>query len=126
MRAVGGCHPFALALPERVLAVVLFYRLHLTGHLLSCLFSLDESNLWGDRTQRLAPVLLQVLPVPAQDHLLSPLEQAKETKDASSNAHADQKKAPRKRIGTLQELLEAFPELRDVCADGTEQQARTI
>ncbi|BCM91509.1 hypothetical protein IAD21_03384 [Abditibacteriota bacterium] len=123
VRAVGAGHPFALALPERVLAVVLFYRLHLTGHLLSCLFSLDESNLWRDRTHRLAPMLLFVLPVPVHDHLLSALEEAKDSsKEAPVPAEGDKKKAPRRRIGTLKELLEAFPELRDVCADGTEQQ----
>ena len=114
LRAVGGGRPFTLALEERVLSALLYYRLHLTGHLLSCLFELDESNLWRDRTRHLQPLLLDVLPVPMQDHLLSCLDQ--------SNSHPSHKsKPPRKRIGTRQELLEAYPELREVCVDGTEQ-----
>ncbi len=34
LRAVGGGRKFTLALEERVLAALLFYSLHLTGHLL--------------------------------------------------------------------------------------------
>lgn len=114
LRAVGGGRKFTLALEERVLAALLYYRLHLTGHLLSCLFELDESNLWRDRTFHLQPLLLDVLPVPMQDHLLSCL-------DDPHSSKPQPQKPRRKRIGTLQELLEAYPELRDVCVDGTEQ-----
>jgi hypothetical protein len=52
------------------------------------------------------PSLKQVLPGPRQEELLSPTVQA----------HA------KKRISTLQELLEAHPEFKEVLLDATEQE----
>lgn len=115
-RALGGGRRLSLELEERLLSTLLYYRLHLTGLLLSCLFELDESNLWRERNQRMVPVLLEVLPTPMQDHLLCALED--KPKGSGSGGGGSQ----RKRIGTLKELLEAYPELRDVCVDATEQQ----
>ena len=115
-RQVGGGRGFALGLEERLLATLLFYRLHLTGILLSCLFDLDESNLWRERHWRMLPVLQDVLPTPMQDHLLSSLEKPSQGGGGGGGGKA------RKRISTLQELLEAYPELRDLCVDATEQE----
>ena len=85
-RALGGGHPFKLALEERLLATLLYYRLHLTGFLLGCLFSVHESNLWRERYHRLLPILLGVLPVPMQDHLLSALEANADTVSGSDGS----------------------------------------
>ena len=120
-RAVGGGHPFTLSLEGRLLATLLYYRLHLTGLVLECLFGLSESNLGRERNQRMMPVLLQVLPIPMQDHLLSALEE-KQDKPSDSGTGSGSTGRSRKRIGTLKELLEAYPELRDLCVDGTEQE----
>ena len=114
-RAVGGGHPFRLELEDRLLSVLLYYRLHLTGMLLGCLFDMDESNLWRERNQRMLPVLREVLPIPMQDHLLSSLEDKPSGSGSGSGSG-------RKRIGTLKELLEAYPELRDLCIAATEQE----
>lgn len=124
-RAVGGGHPFTLTLEARLLATLLYYRLHLTGLLLECLFGVDQSNLWRERNQRMMPVLLEVLPIPMQDHLLSALEEKSgkpSSSGSSSSSGSGSTGRSRKRIGTLKELLEAYPELRDLCVDGTEQE----
>jgi len=132
-RAVGGGHPFTLTLEARLLATLLYYRLHLTGLVLECLFGLSESNLGRERNQRMMPVLLEVLPIPMQDHLLSALEEKSgkpsssgkpsgSGKPSSSGKPSGSTGRSRKRIGTLKELLEAYPELRDLCVDGTEQE----
>jgi len=82
--------------------------------LLSLLFEVEESTLWRERTLRMQPVLEQVLPRPMQDHLLRALE----TRGNGGNGG----NGKRKRIGTLVELLEAYPELRDLVVDATQQQ----
>ena len=116
VRGLGGGRHLGLSLEHRLLSTLLFYRLHVTGLLLSFLFDLDESNLWRERNWRMMPVLLEVLPTPMQNHLLSTLEKPKD------NSKDNSKERPRKRIGSLQELLSTFPELRDICVDATEQE----
>ncbi len=110
VRAIGGGRRFALSLENRLLSTLLYFRLDLTNFLLGVLFEIDPSNLWRERNTRMMPVLQEVLPTPMQDHLLSALE-----KGSGSG---------KKRVGTLRELLEAHPELRDLCVDGTEQQVQ--
>lgn len=120
VRAVGAGRRFSLSVEARLLLTLLYYRLHVTEALLSCLFSIDQSTICRERNTRMRPVLLQVLPVPMQDHLLSAVEEAAcgNTKSGSGGSGG----SGGKRIGTLKELLEAYPELRDVCVDGTEQE----
>lgn len=112
LRAVGGGRAFALSVEQRLLATLLYFRLHVTEALLSCLFEIDQSNLCRERNGRMMPVLQTVLPTPMRDHLLSALED-KPTGGGGGGG---------KRIGTLKELLEAYPELRELCVDGTEQE----
>ena len=130
-RAVGGGRPLKLNMEQRLLATLLYYRLHLTNLLLACLFELDESNIWRDRHDHLQPALEAVLPLPMRDHVFAPVEVAshqrgsRRTPDsgaAGGGGDTGAKAAPRKRIGTLPELLEAYPELQDICIDGTEQE----
>ncbi len=121
VRAVGGGRPFTLSVEERLLATLLYYRLHLTGFLLGCLFEIHESNLWRERNERMLPILLEVLPIPMQDHLLSALENGDSGSGGSGSGGSGGKRSG-KRIGTLKELLEAYPELRDLCVDATEQE----
>lgn len=114
-RALGGGGQFRLPLAERLLATLLYYRLYVTGALLSYLLNLDESNLSRERNARMLPVLLQVLPIPQRDHLLSAGEEQGQSQVPGQ--------APRKkRIGTLKELLEAHPEFEEVWLDATEQE----
>ena len=124
-RAQGGGGSFTLKLPERLLSTLLYYRLSVTGGLLSYLFGLDESNLSRERNQRMRPVLLQVLPTPMRDHLLSAVaveEEQEEQSPSPASAQSRSKPARKKRIGTLKELLAAHPEFAEVWLDATEQE----
>jgi hypothetical protein len=126
-RAQGGGGIFTLKLPERLLSTLLYYRLSVTGGLLGYLFGLEESNLSRERNQRMRPVLLQVLPVPMRDHLLWALEKLKESEEESKQepqepSSGPSRSRPKKRIGTLKELLTAHPEFEEVWLDATEQE----
>ena len=121
-RSIGGGGQFHLSLAERLLATLLYYRLYVTGALLSYLFSLDESNLSRERNQRMLPVLLQVLPIPMRDHLLSAIEEQGQgqAQGRQPSRGYPSKGTEKKRIGTLQELLEAPPEFAEGWLDATE------
>jgi hypothetical protein len=114
-RAVGGGAQFHLDVSERLLSTLMYYRLYVTGALLSYLFDLDQSNLSRERNERMLPALLEVLPIPMRDHLLSNLQAEKESQSQSRPRR-------KKRIGTLEELFEAHPEFEEVWLDATEQE----
>lgn len=101
-RRLGGGRSFGLPLPERLLPGLVWLRLYVTQSLLSYLFGLDESAISRELNQRLLPVLLSVLPTPLTD----------------TPFHCGE----RKKIGTLEELFHAYPELREVVVDATEQE----
>ena len=103
-RAVGGGRKAKLNLEQQVLLALLYYRLYVTQMLLGYLFDLDDSNV-SRLIAELRPVLQTVLPVPTQETLLF-------------------SKEPRRRIGTLEELLRKHPELKEVLIDATEQEVR--
>lgn len=112
-RAVGGGHGFNLPVAERLLMGLIALRLYLRQGLLSYLFNLDASNISRELNYRLLPVLRSVLPVPLQD---APLRA--QPNDPSGN---DPTGKPRKKIRTVAELLWAYPELKEVLVDATEQ-----
>ena len=101
-RAAGGGRKAKLSVERQVLVILMYYRLYVTQMLLSYLFDLDDSNV-SRLIGELRPVLQQVLPVPVQEELLF-------------------SKAPKRRVGTLEELLKRHPELEEVLVDGTEQE----
>lgn len=103
-RAVGGGRKAKLNLEQQVLLALLYYRLYVTQMLLGYLFDLDDSNV-SRLIAELRSVLQTVLPIPAQETLLFSQE-------------------PRRRIGTLEELLRKHPELKEVLIDATEQEVR--
>ena len=120
--ALGSGHPFRLALPERLLLGLMYLRLYVRQSLLGYLFNLDESNISRELHERLLPILLEVLPVPLRDAPLRFL--ASDTpQDNPGSGVADKagKRKPRKRIGTLEELFAAYPEIKEVLLDATEQ-----
>lgn len=106
-REVGGGRAFHLTLEDRVVLLV-WLRLYPTNELLGYLFALDASNI--SRNLRL------VLPL-CEAHLPTPFQPAREC------AGRKPEKAPqrRKKIGTIEELLRRYPDLRDVIVDATEQ-----
>jgi hypothetical protein len=103
-RAVGGGRKAKLELEDQVVLILMYYRLYLTQVLLGYLYDLDDSNV-SRVVSRLRPLLLAVLPLPVQEKLL----------------FADEQK-PRRRIATLDELLQRHPEFKEVLVDATEQE----
>ena len=101
-RAPGGGRKAKLGLEEQLLVVLMYYRLYITQILLGYLFNLDDSNVSRLITE-LRPLLQAVLPSPAQETLLF-------------------SEQPKRRIGTLDELLAKHPELKEVLIDATEQE----
>lgn len=117
-RAIGGGPPFSLAVPERLLMTLMYLRLYVTESLLSYLFDVHESSVNRERNQRMVPVLLEILPVPMRDEL-GLIRRSGAGLGVAGPDSAPQ--APRKRIGTLEELLQKHPEICEVLIDATEQ-----
>ena len=119
--ALGSGHPFRLDLPERLLLGLMYLRLYVRQSLLGYLFDLDESNISRELHDRLLPILLQVLPVPLRDAPLRHLASASPSDTTGQAADNAQAPKPRKRIGTLEDLFAAYPEIKEVLVDATEQ-----
>jgi len=105
-RRVGGGSAFRLPLADRTLLVLVFLRLYLTNDLLGYLFGMDASNI-SRNLRLLLPLLQHQLPVPVQPrrHLAGKPPAAKR----------------RRKIGSIDELLKQYPDLREVIVDATEQ-----
>jgi hypothetical protein len=117
-RPQGVGHPFTLDLPERLLMGLMYLRLYVSQNLLSYLFDLDQSNVSRELNERLLPLLLEVLPVPLRDAPLRHLAREKADDQDADEPAPDPK---RRRINTLKELLDAYPEIEEVLLDATEQ-----
>jgi hypothetical protein len=116
-RARGAGRKFKLELPERLLMSLMYLRLYLTQTLLGYLFDLDTANVSREIQGRMLGVLSQVLPVPAQDEPLLDLALLA----CSSDSGEGEPKA-KKKISTLEELLEKHPEFKEIFIDATEQE----
>lgn len=118
LRPIGAGRKFKLDLPERLLMSLMYLRLYLTQTLLGYLFDLDTSNVSREVQGRMLEVLSEVLPVPAREE---PLDLALAVGgDRSSGRSAGSKS--KRRIATLEELLEKHPEFEEIFVDGTEQE----
>jgi hypothetical protein len=95
-RGVGAGHPFKLPLQERLLMLLMYYRLYITSSLLGVLFDLDQSNVLKD-IRKVEPLVKEILPLPRKLH-----EKAKQ-------------------LQTLDEITAMFPEFK-AFTDATEQQ----
>jgi len=95
-RAIGAGRPYKLQLKERMVILLMYYRLYITYGLLEYLFDLDQSNVYRD-IALIEPVLKTCIPIPEK--------MTKRTK----------------RIGTIEELLELYPEMK-AFIDATEQE----
>jgi hypothetical protein len=133
-RAVGGGRGFHLPIAERLLLGLIYLRLYVGQSLLSYLFGLDESNISRELNDRLLPVLLTVLPVPLRDAPLrdaplrdaplrdAPLRDAPLRSEEQKPNDETLRKPLRKKITTVEELFQAYPELKEVLVDATEQE----
>jgi hypothetical protein len=96
-RQIGGGSRFRLALPDRTLLAPVFLRLYLTNDLLGYLFGLAPSNI--SRNLRL------LLPLPEQQSpaLVQPRRHLAPKPPAAKR---------RRKFGSLDELLEQYPDMR--------------
>jgi hypothetical protein len=117
-RQPGAGRHFALDLPERLLMGLMYLRLYVGQNLLAYLFDLDQSNISRELNARLLPVLSAVLPVPLRD---APLRHLTQDNEEPSDKQASSCRKKARRINTLKQLLEAYPEFEEVLLDATEQ-----
>ncbi|MEO9310380.1 MAG: transposase family protein [Nitrososphaera sp.] len=94
-RGIGAGRPFKLTLKDRLLMLLMYYRMYASYELIGFLFGLDQSNVYRD-IKYLEPAVKSSIPIPQRKYV-------------------DAKKAT-----TLEELQRYFPELIAI-TDGTEQ-----
>jgi hypothetical protein len=95
-RAIGAGRKFKRSVRDRMLMALMYYRLYITNELLGYLFDLDQSTISRD-VKYIESVIKSCIPIPEK--------MTKKTR----------------RIGTLEELLELFPEMK-AFIDTTEQE----
>lgn len=66
-RAIGAGHPFKLSLTDRLLMLLVYYRLYLSSNLMAYLFNLSQTNILKD-IKMLEPLVSEVLPLPRKEH----------------------------------------------------------
>jgi len=111
LRQVGGGAQFENPLPDRLLMLLFYYRLYLTQEFMTLLFKAEDKSVICRSIQAMRPVFEAVLPVPerARRRILS--------------LAAKEQKRRRKRIGSIEEFRQAYPELTFII-DGVEQPKR--
>jgi hypothetical protein len=110
-RRIGGGAQFANEVADRLLMLLLYYRLYLTQEFMTLLFRAADKSVICRAIQQMRPVFETVLPVP---------EQAR--RRILSLADKEQKRR-KKRIGSVEEFRQAYPELTFII-DGVEQPKR--
>jgi hypothetical protein len=101
-RAIGAGRPYTLAsLEDKMLPVLVFYRLYLTEELMSWLFGLHRSNV-----HRLLAKIEPLLTAAADPTLRTFLRTAKRR---------------RRKIGRWEDFVQVYPDLAEVVIDATEQ-----
>lgn len=118
-RGIGGGRKFKLALAQRRLMSLVYYRLYVSYLLLGYLFGLDDSRAGAEVRHRMQPVLLEVLPTPMRNRLFEFGPMLASNPDRSGTSKP---KPEAKRLQTLEELLKAHPEIKEVLIDATEQE----
>lgn len=96
INAIGQGRRFTIPLKERLIMLLLYYRLYITNELESYLFGVDLSTIHRN-VKHLEPLVRRCIPLPQKVH--------KRTK----------------KIGTLEELLEYYPDMK-AFIDATEQE----
>jgi hypothetical protein len=110
-RAAGAGKPFSNDLTNRLLMLLIYYRLYLTQDFMTLLFKASNKSLICRSIQHIRPVVESVVPTPERSlkRLLS-----------LAKSEGERRK---KRIGTIEEFREAYPELTFII-DGVEQPKR--
>lgn len=95
-RKIGAGHPFKISLPDRILMLLMYYRMYTSYGLLGYLFDLDTANVYRD-IRYMEPAVKRCIPIPARKYETA------------------------KKATTIQELEQYFPELKAI-VDTSEQQ----
>lgn len=104
-RKIGAGHPYKYqTLREKVIIVLLYYKLYLTQEFLGTIVDLDQANVC-----RLLKKLLPLIEKAADPELASYLEEAKQVYEAME------------KVNNWGSFLQRNPDLRDVSTDATEQ-----
>ena len=111
LRGIGGGAQFENSLSDRLLMLLLYYRLYLTQEFMTLLFKAEHKSVICRSIQLMRPVFESVLPVPERARLR-----------VLSLADKEQKRR-KKRIGSVEAFREAYPELTFII-DGVEQPKR--
>lgn len=102
MRNIGGGNEYTLeSMKEKIIVVLMYYKMHPTQEFLGDLAGLDQSNI-----SRLLKKMLPLIEAAADPELKNYLEQAKEGCN---------------KISTFAQLCDQYPDLRDTATDATEQ-----
>jgi hypothetical protein len=107
-RAPGGGAPFSTDVAERLLMLLVYYRVYVTQEFLTLLFDVEDKATVSRAITQMRPVLAAVLPVP---------ERARGTVLALAEKETARR---RRRIGDVADFVREYPEL-SVLIDGTEQ-----
>jgi hypothetical protein len=107
-RAAGGGRAFNNDLANRLLMLLVYYRLYLTQDFMTLLFKAASKSIICRNIQQIRPVVEAALPVP---------ERARLRIFSLAKAEHERRK---KRIGSIEEFREAYPELTFII-DGVEQ-----
>jgi hypothetical protein len=110
-RAAGAGKPFSNDLTNRLLMLLIYYRLYLTQDFMTILFKASNKSLICRSIQHIRPVVESVVPTPERS-----------LKRLLSLAKSEHQRR-QKRIGTIEEFREAYPELTFII-DGVEQPKR--
>src|SRR5215216_2613619 len=110
-RQIGGGRSFNNDLANQLLMLLLYYRLYLTQDFMTLLFHAENKSLICRNIQLMKTVFEAVLPTP---------ERAKKRILSLAKAETQRRK---KRIGSIEEFKEAYPELIFII-DGVEQPKR--
>ena len=107
-RKPGGGAQFSTALQERLLMLLLYYRLYLTQEFMTLLFEVDNKATISRAIAQMRPVFEAVLPVP---------ERVRKTVVALAEKETQRRRG---RINNVEDFVKEFPEL-SILIDGVEQ-----
>lgn len=107
-RQVGAGAQFSTELAERLLMLLLYYRLYLTQEFMTLLFEVENKATISRAIAQMRPVFEAVLPVP---------ERARKTVVALAEKETQRRQG---RINNLEDFITEYPEL-SILIDGTEQ-----
>lgn len=110
-RRIGGGKAFQNDFPNRLLMLLLYYRLYLTQEFMTLFFTAADKSLISRTITAMRPVFAAVLPIP---------ERARKRLLGLAKAEGERRQ---KRISNIEEFREAYPELTFII-DGVEQPKR--